>query len=121
MSHYERLVLSCLSYFHDDFFTNILGSERFSYYTGYADSFKWAASFIDETPRDSWGRREVEIVAIDAEAFSYRGKKPQFCKESIVRELNKVRTEFNLFFLKKKCSTAFIFRLIVDFIVLEFR
>ena len=36
---------------------------------GYAASFEWAGHHDDETTRDRWGRRDTEIVAIDALVF----------------------------------------------------
>ncbi|KAK2159116.1 hypothetical protein LSH36_158g03039 [Paralvinella palmiformis] len=70
----------------------ITGCERYSNYTGYADSFKWSGNHIDKIPRDSWGRICTQIVAIDALVFkSYRD---QFHENLIRRELNKAYCGF---------------------------
>lgn len=65
----------------------IIGSERFSNYTGYGYTFQWAGDFIDNTPRDSSGRRRCAVLAIDAVPFCKRTL--EFSKECITRELNK--------------------------------
>ncbi|XP_072050769.1 poly(ADP-ribose) glycohydrolase-like [Amphiura filiformis] len=71
----------------------IKGAERFSCYAGYADTFKWTGNFVDNTPRDKWGRIETEIVALDALVFhSYAA---QFKPELIRRELNKAYCGFH--------------------------
>ena len=48
------------------------GFERYSDYSGYAGTFRWRGDYreVDNaTVRDAWGRRRVELVAIDALAF----------------------------------------------------
>ncbi|XP_025114398.1 LOW QUALITY PROTEIN: poly(ADP-ribose) glycohydrolase-like [Pomacea canaliculata] len=70
------------------------GCEQFSKYTGYADTFQWAGDFVDTTPRDSWGRRCTEVVAIDALVFHGDYKK-QFQRTNIRRELNKAFCGFS--------------------------
>uniref|UniRef100_A0A8D0BE08 poly(ADP-ribose) glycohydrolase n=1 Tax=Salvator merianae TaxID=96440 RepID=A0A8D0BE08_SALMN len=65
----------------------ITGAEQYSEYTGYAETYQWARSHDDETPRDEWQRRCTEIVAIDA--FHFRRFLDQFAPEKIRRELNK--------------------------------
>ncbi|XP_057450173.1 poly(ADP-ribose) glycohydrolase 1-like isoform X2 [Lotus japonicus] len=44
----------------------IVGVERFSSYTGYASSFRFSGSYVDERDVDTLGRRKTRIVAIDA-------------------------------------------------------
>lgn len=68
----------------------ITGIERYSKYEGYSNSFKWSGDFIDETPRDSNGRRMTSVVAIDALCFTQPAL--QFDLNKIIRELNKVIT-----------------------------
>lgn len=70
----------------------VSGVERYSKYEGYSSSFKWMGDFVDETPRDSSGRRLTSIVAIDALHF----KQPisQFSISNITRELNKAYVGF---------------------------
>uniref|UniRef100_A0A665VU19 poly(ADP-ribose) glycohydrolase n=1 Tax=Echeneis naucrates TaxID=173247 RepID=A0A665VU19_ECHNA len=70
----------------------ITGTEQYSKYTGYAESYKWKESYTDETPRDDWQRRCTEIVAIDA--LKYRHFLEQFLPEKMTRELNKAYCGF---------------------------
>ncbi|CAN9499769.1 unnamed protein product [Ophioblennius macclurei] len=70
----------------------ITGTEQYSEYTGYAECYKWKASYKDETPRDDWHRRCTEIVAIDA--IKYRHFLEQFIPEKMTRELNKAYCGF---------------------------
>ncbi|XP_041117049.1 poly(ADP-ribose) glycohydrolase isoform X2 [Polyodon spathula] len=65
----------------------ITGVERFSNYSGYAESYRWSGNHNDETARDDWQRICTEIVAIDA--IKYRRFLEQFTPEKIRRELNK--------------------------------
>ncbi|XP_015254109.1 PREDICTED: poly(ADP-ribose) glycohydrolase-like [Cyprinodon variegatus] len=71
----------------------ITGTEQYSKYSGYAESYKWQGSYKDETPRDEWQRRCTEIVAIDA--VKYRHFLEQFVPEKITRELNKAYCGFH--------------------------
>jgi poly(ADP-ribose) glycohydrolase len=71
----------------------VTGCEQYSYYKGYADTFKWSGYYSDETLRDDWGRRCVQLVAIDALVF--RGKiQQQFSQRMCLRELNKAYCGF---------------------------
>lgn len=70
----------------------ITGAERYSEYSGYAESYKWKKNYTDETPRDDWQRRCTEIVAIDA--VKYRHFLEQFVPEKMTRELNKAYCGF---------------------------
>ncbi|XP_070697290.1 poly(ADP-ribose) glycohydrolase isoform X2 [Pempheris klunzingeri] len=70
----------------------ITGTEQYSKYEGYAESYKWKDSYKDETPRDDWQRRCTEIVAIDA--LKYRHFLEQFLPEKMNRELNKAYCGF---------------------------
>ncbi|XP_048803071.1 poly(ADP-ribose) glycohydrolase isoform X1 [Lagopus muta] len=71
----------------------ITGTEQYSEYTGYAETYRWARSHEDKTPRDEWQRRYTEIVAIDA--FHFRRFLDQFGPEKIRRELNKAYCGFS--------------------------
>ncbi|XP_068806744.1 poly(ADP-ribose) glycohydrolase isoform X2 [Struthio camelus] len=71
----------------------ITGTEQYSEYTGYAETYRWARSHEDKTPRDEWQRRYTEIVAIDA--FHFRRFLDQFVPEKIRRELNKAYCGFS--------------------------
>lgn len=66
----------------------IMGCERFSSYTGYAGSFKYAGDYNDETQRDQFRRRICTIVALDATLF--RNKSYQYDENALKREANKV-------------------------------
>ncbi|KAK5854060.1 hypothetical protein PBY51_015162 [Eleginops maclovinus] len=70
----------------------ITGTEQYSKYSGYAESYKWKATHKDETPRDDWQRRCTEIVAIDA--LKFRHFLEQFLPEKMARELNKAYCGF---------------------------
>lgn len=70
----------------------VSGIERYSKYEGYSNSFKWTGDFVDETPRDSSGRRKTTIVAIDALRFTQTAL--QFNLNKIIRELNKAYVGF---------------------------
>uniref|UniRef100_A0A8C1ITW0 poly(ADP-ribose) glycohydrolase n=1 Tax=Cyprinus carpio TaxID=7962 RepID=A0A8C1ITW0_CYPCA len=70
----------------------ITGTEQYSEYSGYAESFKWKANHKDEIPRDGWQRRCTEIVAMDA--LRYRNFMEQFQPEKMSRELNKAYCSF---------------------------
>ncbi|XP_069466900.1 poly(ADP-ribose) glycohydrolase isoform X2 [Ambystoma mexicanum] len=70
----------------------ITGTEQYSDYNGYAETYKWAGNHKDETPRDEWQRRTTEIVAIDA--LPFRNHIEQFCPEKMERELNKAYCGF---------------------------
>lgn len=70
----------------------VTGAEQFSSYTGYAQSFQWVGDHIDLTVRDDWGRRQVQIVAIDALVF--HGPYAQFKPGLMRRELDKAYCGF---------------------------
>ncbi|KAJ0060742.1 hypothetical protein NL108_018037, partial [Boleophthalmus pectinirostris] len=71
----------------------ITGTQQFSKYTGYAQTYKWAGRHQDTTPRDDWQRRCTEIVAMDALHFT--NFLEQFKPENINRELNKAFCGFS--------------------------
>lgn len=70
----------------------ITGTQQFSKYTGYSQTYKWAGRHHDSTPRDEWQRRCTEIVAIDA--LQFRSFMEQFKPAKIDRELNKAYVGF---------------------------
>ncbi|XP_004716294.1 poly(ADP-ribose) glycohydrolase isoform X1 [Echinops telfairi] len=70
----------------------ITGTEQYSDYTGYAETYRWARSHEDGGERDDWQRRCTEIVAIDA--LHFRRYLDQFVPEKIRRELNKAYCGF---------------------------
>ncbi|KAJ0015677.1 hypothetical protein NQD34_013966 [Periophthalmus magnuspinnatus] len=71
----------------------ITGTQQFSKYTGYAQTYKWAGRYHDTTPRDEWQRRSTEVVAIDA--LQFRSFMEQFRPDKIDRELNKAFCGFS--------------------------
>ncbi|GIX91147.1 poly(ADP-ribose) glycohydrolase [Caerostris extrusa] len=70
----------------------ITGVEQYNNCSGYSRTFKWEGNFVDETPRDGWGRRCTQLVAMDATHF--RNTVDQFTQQSIGRELNKAYCGF---------------------------
>ncbi|KAK2178357.1 hypothetical protein NP493_546g02036 [Ridgeia piscesae] len=71
----------------------ITGSQRYSDYKGYATSFEWAGGHNDKIPRDSWGRRCTQVVAIDAVNVKHNVAS-QFGGSQMRRELNKAYVGF---------------------------
>eukprot|EP00794_Sanderia_malayensis_P016702 gene16702-18396_t len=71
----------------------VKGAERFSSYAGYAQTYRWDKDFIDLTPRDRWGRRYTEVVAVDAHVFNIYAH--QFKPAMLKRELNKAYCGFH--------------------------
>ncbi|KAL8134947.1 poly(ADP-ribose) glycohydrolase 1-like isoform X1 [Apium graveolens] len=64
----------------------IVGTERFSNYTGYASSFHFSGDCVDKRDVDIIGRRKTRIIAIDAKSNpGYR----QYKVEYMMREINK--------------------------------
>lgn len=68
--------------------------ERFSEYSGYADSFEWDGVYVDVTPVNDNNRRHCTVVAIDA--IFYRDPRIQFNPKNLRRELNKVCFKLNI-------------------------
>ena len=71
----------------------ITGAERYSSYTGYADSFAWSGDYFDSTICDNWGRKQTQIFAIDALVFNDYAS--QFKPGVLRRELNKLYVAFS--------------------------
>ncbi|KAM4715523.1 poly(ADP-ribose) glycohydrolase [Anableps anableps] len=71
----------------------ITGTQQYSKYTGYAQTYKWAGCHQDTTPRDDWRRLCTEIVAIDA--LQFKNFLEQFHPNKINRELNKAYCGFS--------------------------
>ncbi|XP_050997723.1 poly(ADP-ribose) glycohydrolase isoform X2 [Acomys russatus] len=70
----------------------ITGTEQYSEYTGYAETYRWARSHEDSSEKDDWQRRCTEIVAVDA--LHFRRYLDQFVPEKVRRELNKAYCGF---------------------------
>jgi hypothetical protein len=69
----------------------VVGAERYSSYEGYGRTFRFKGDFSDSTPRDTWGRRQTRIIAIDA--LPKPGEK-QFQSPLMLRELVKAYCGF---------------------------
>jgi len=70
--------------------------ERFSDYSGYADSFEWKGVHLDVTPVDENNRRYTTVVAIDA--LYYSDPKTQFKIKNLRRELHKVFLQIDILY-----------------------
>ncbi len=68
------------------------GCEQYSRYSGYSRTFRFEGDYIDTTPRDAFGRRLSQIVAIDA--TSYSNPATQYEEKAFLRELNKAYAGF---------------------------
>ncbi|KAM3250084.1 poly(ADP-ribose) glycohydrolase 1 [Capsicum chacoense] len=77
------LFLPCMA---DNEAIEIVGTERFSNYTGYASSFRFNGDHVDKKEIDVLGRRKRRIISIDA--LSSPGKR-QYLVECLLREINK--------------------------------
>lgn len=72
----------------------ITGAEQFNEYANYADKFKWKGSFKDTLPRDKYGRKMRQIIAMDALYFHWKAIGSQYDHEKIDRELTKAMAAF---------------------------
>ncbi|XP_044030996.1 poly(ADP-ribose) glycohydrolase isoform X2 [Siniperca chuatsi] len=70
----------------------ITGSQQFSCYFGFGDTFEWAGPHEDRLRRDKWNRLERQILAIDALNFKHR--REQYNMAKVTRELNKAYCGF---------------------------
>ncbi|KAK6316292.1 hypothetical protein J4Q44_G00138160 [Coregonus suidteri] len=70
----------------------ITGSQQFSQYSGYSDSFKWKGPHRDNIERDEWQRLHRQIVAMDA--LHFRHQREQYNMRQVTRELNKAYCGF---------------------------
>ncbi|CAF2430962.1 unnamed protein product [Rotaria sp. Silwood2] len=76
----------------DDECIFLIGCERYCSYKGYGFGLEFKADFVDDTPKDAWGRKMCHVVAIDAICFS--SSSMQFNIPSIQRELTKAYAGF---------------------------
>ena len=73
----------------------ITGTEIYCKYSGYSETFKFAGNVQDKTKPDLFGRKDSNVLAIDAIDFSRTSTtKTQFKKERILREINKAYIGF---------------------------
>ena len=59
----------------------ITGAEQYSQHSGYGDDFKWRSSFDDSLQRDKYGRKNRQIIAMNATSFGI--PKVQYEKDKI--------------------------------------
>ncbi|PAA70272.1 hypothetical protein BOX15_Mlig021441g2 [Macrostomum lignano] len=84
-----RLVAECMD---DREALHVKGFERFSNYTGYANSCQWDGDHQDARSIGLDRRRRSHLVAMDALKFS--NWREQFCRNNINRELHKALVAF---------------------------
>ncbi|XP_027881773.1 poly(ADP-ribose) glycohydrolase [Xiphophorus couchianus] len=70
----------------------ITGTQQFSCYSGFSDSFQWLGPYDDHLERDEWRRLKRQILAIDA--CHFRQPMDQYNMEKVKRELNKAYCGF---------------------------
>ncbi|KAF7658481.1 hypothetical protein LDENG_00011800 [Lucifuga dentata] len=73
----------------------IKGSQQFSCYSGFSDSFEWAGPHEDHLTWDEWARLQRHILAIDALHFKHR--RDQYSMIKVTRELNKAYCGFKAY------------------------
>lgn len=71
----------------------VTGFEQYSSYSGYADTFQYMGDYRDETIRDNWGRKQTQLVAIDALVLKSNPLQ-QFSAGLRLREVNKAYCGF---------------------------
>ncbi|KAJ1330007.1 hypothetical protein BSLG_009795 [Batrachochytrium salamandrivorans] len=91
-----ELIAACIftEVLQDNESLHMIGAERYSDYSGYADTLQWAGSHIDVLSRDERGRKKRDIFAMDAIKFSYHMGRRQFDRECVLRDLTKAYTAF---------------------------
>ncbi|KAJ3161084.1 hypothetical protein HDU86_007705 [Geranomyces michiganensis] len=72
----------------------IVGAERFSNYTGYAETFAWSGPHVDRTMLDASGRFDTRLVAIDARPYGPQSAAAQYTVREMERELRKAYVGF---------------------------
>ncbi|RXG73462.1 Poly(ADP-ribose) glycohydrolase [Armadillidium vulgare] len=77
------------------FFNVVNCVEQYSKCKGYASNFEWVGPHDDKTPRDNYGRRLCQVVALDALRFT-KNPSAQYKPNLILRELQKA--SLNTFF-----------------------
>ncbi|CAJ1070009.1 poly(ADP-ribose) glycohydrolase [Xyrichtys novacula] len=77
----------------------ITGSQQFSRYSGFGDTFEWAGPHKDNLPKDEWSRWQRQILAIDAVFF--KDRRDQYNMLKVTRDLNKAYCGFKAHFPKE--------------------
>uniref|UniRef100_UPI0037E990F8 poly(ADP-ribose) glycohydrolase n=1 Tax=Semicossyphus pulcher TaxID=241346 RepID=UPI0037E990F8 len=70
----------------------VTGSQQYSSYAGFSDTFEWVAPHDDRLQRDEWARLQRQILAIDA--LNYKHRREQYSMLKVSRELNKAYCGF---------------------------
>ncbi|KAM6901597.1 poly(ADP-ribose) glycohydrolase isoform 2-T4 [Lycodopsis pacificus] len=65
----------------------VTGSQQFSRYSGFGDSFEWAGPHEERLHRDEWARLKRRILAIDA--VNFKQSSDQYNMTAVTRDLNK--------------------------------
>ena len=76
----------------------ITGAEQVSSYRGSSATFEWAGTYNDKSTHDRWGRKETQIVAMDA-LHLRRNQSSQFKPGLMRREANKAYCGFITFYV----------------------
>ncbi|CAF1117543.1 unnamed protein product [Rotaria sp. Silwood1] len=71
----------------------LIGCERYSSYKGYSKTFQYDGDYIDNKPKDNWGRKWSHLVAIDAVYF--RDRSAQYNMKYVKRDLIKAFAGFH--------------------------
>ena len=77
----------------DDECLIMTGAEKYSNYSGYANSYKFESSHTDNISRDALSRKLTQVVAMDAIPY-YDDPTEQYLMSNIIRDLNKSYVSF---------------------------
>ena len=77
----------------DDECLIMTGAEKYSNYSGYANSYKFESSHQDAISRDPLSRKLTQVVAMDAIPY-YDDPTEQYLMTNIIRDLNKSYVSF---------------------------
>ncbi|KAI6185438.1 CBN-UNC-1 protein [Aphelenchoides besseyi] len=85
----------------------ILGAQRFSFYEGYGNTFKYVGGYRNrfKLPRTLLGHHPTEIIAIDALPFEAGKQHEQFYANKINRELKKAFIGFAIKTPNTRCQS----------------
>ena len=77
----------------DDECLIMTGAEKYSNYSGYANSYKFESNHKDDIFRDPLSRKLTQVVAMDAIPY-YDDPTEQYLMTNIIRDLNKSYVSF---------------------------
>ncbi|XP_067935260.1 poly(ADP-ribose) glycohydrolase-like [Watersipora subatra] len=91
---HPELIVACLftERLADNEVLVIKGAQRYSNYTGYADTFRFTGAHTDNLAVDSMGRKYRHIIAMDA--TRYGKSSTQYAPDKVLREFNKAYCAF---------------------------